>query len=312
MAMTTAWLVLAVGDARQHGGNDGYDDNPSEHYSWDSTVPNSGQIAAGDVIAVWNKQELIGVSVIEDIETGQAEKARYSCPQCSRADFKRRTRLTPAWRCSQCGALFDEPVQRIEPVTTYRSLHAAQWKDGRGTLTGRQLRALCDSPNSQLSMRPARWEKLRAALEEASGPGWPAPGETGHGAWRPVRGGHRIVRTRTRNGQQDFRTQLLSEQGQNCALSGPAPAAVLDAAHLYGYAEAEEHFEHGGLLLRSDLHRLFDRGQIGIRPDTGLIDVDASLHGYPLYEQLHGRAPHARLRPEHRSWLAAHWHEHRS
>lgn len=39
-AATGAWLCLAVSGRRQHGGNDGYDDNPSSHYSWDSTVPN--------------------------------------------------------------------------------------------------------------------------------------------------------------------------------------------------------------------------------------------------------------------------------
>lgn len=35
-----AWLLLAVGDDRQPGGNEGYDDAPESHYSWDSTVPN--------------------------------------------------------------------------------------------------------------------------------------------------------------------------------------------------------------------------------------------------------------------------------
>ncbi|MFF7332723.1 HNH endonuclease [Streptomyces sp. NPDC008150] len=310
--MTTAWLVLAVGDARQHGGNDGYDDNPSEHYSWDSTVNNHGQIAVGDVIAVWNKRELIGISVIDGIEVGQAEKTRYFCPGCKRADFKRRSRLTPACRCNQCGALFETPAQRTEQVTTYRSRHAEQWRDGRGTLNGRQLRALCDSPASQLSMRPARWEKLRAALEETSGTGWQLTAQPRGGAWRPVRGGHRIVHARTRIGQQEFREQLLNELGENCALSGPMPPAVLDAAHLYGYAEAEEHFEYGGLLLRTDLHRLFDRGQITVHPDSGLIEIAESLRSHPLYGPLHGQAPHAELRPEHKAWLAVHWHENHS
>lgn len=31
VSIDVAWLVLAVGDDRQHGGNDGYDDNPAVH-----------------------------------------------------------------------------------------------------------------------------------------------------------------------------------------------------------------------------------------------------------------------------------------
>ena len=40
----TAWLALTVGEDRQHGGNDGYDDSPSSHYSWDETVPNHAAV----------------------------------------------------------------------------------------------------------------------------------------------------------------------------------------------------------------------------------------------------------------------------
>ncbi|MFE4399474.1 HNH endonuclease, partial [Kitasatospora sp. NPDC056808] len=163
--MTTAWLVLAVGDEdRQHGGNDGYDDDPSQHYSWDDTVPNHGRIAVGDVIALWDKRQLLGLGVIAEIETGSETKTLYFCPECKKADFKRRKRLKPTWRCNKCPAQFDVPGSKTRQVVTYRSRHGDTWMDGRGLLNGKQLRALCDSPDSQLSLRPARWEKLRDAL----------------------------------------------------------------------------------------------------------------------------------------------------
>lgn len=66
---TNTWLVLAVGNDRQHGGNAGYDDVPDTHYSWDSTVANHGQISPGDFIVLWDKHRLIGASVIESIAT---------------------------------------------------------------------------------------------------------------------------------------------------------------------------------------------------------------------------------------------------
>jgi len=55
---TNTWLVLAVGNDRQHGGNAGYDDVPDTHYSWDSTVANHGQISLG--VLLWFVMDLLG------------------------------------------------------------------------------------------------------------------------------------------------------------------------------------------------------------------------------------------------------------
>ncbi|MFF8400921.1 HNH endonuclease [Streptomyces sp. NPDC015684] len=308
--MTTAWLVLALGENREHGGNDGYDDNPAVHYSWDSTVQNHARLAVGDVIALWDRKELIGVSVIEAIDTDTAEKTVYFCPQCQKSDIKRRQRRTPAYRCGQCRAQFDTPARKTKAVTTYRSLHSKVWMDCRGLLSGAELRALCDSPKSQLSMRPARWEKLRDALLEAAGEELPLDLE-GDG-WAPIPGGHKISNVRVRVGQSAFRSRLLREQGEQCAVTGAAPAAVLEAAHLYSYADSGEHHDFGGLLLRRDIHRLFDIGQIAVDPHSGLIDIDPSLHSYPLYARLHGQPLAIQPRPEHKVWLEAHWLSKRS
>ncbi|WP_326843310.1 HNH endonuclease [Streptomyces sp. NBC_01558] len=310
--MTTAWLMLALGERREHGGNDGYDDDPAQHYSWDSTVQNHARVAVGDVIALWDRRELIGVSVIEAIETGTAEKTVYFCPECKKADIKRRKHQSPAYRCGQCSAEFDPPGTKTKAVTTYRSRHGTAGMHGRGLLSGRELRALCDSPNSQLSMRPARWEKLRDALLATGQADAVASLVSRQHKRVPIPGGHRLATVRTRVGQDAFRTALLREQGEACAISGPAPAIVLEAAHLYSYAETGEHHDFGGLLLRRDLHRLFDNGLIAIDPDTNLLDTDPALDVYPDYVALHGKPLAVSLRPEHRVWLAAHWNTHRT
>lgn len=308
--MTTAWLVLALGDNREHGGNDGYDDNPAEHYSWDSTVQNHARVAVGDVIALWDRKELVGVSVIEAVDIGTAKKTVYFCPQCEKANIKRRQRQKPTFRCGSCGALFDNAGRTTKAVTTYRSRHGKVWMDGRGLLSGAALRALCDSPKSQLSMRPARWEKLRDALLET------AKADAVFGLMDsqrvPIPGGHRVAEVRTRVGQAAFRAALLREQGEQCAISGPAPADVLEAAHLYSYAETGEHHDFGGMLLRRDLHRLFDNGRIAVDPGTDLLDIAPELDAYPTYSELHGKPLAFRLRPEHRVWLTAHWNMHRA
>ena len=45
-AMGRGWLVLSVKDEdRTHGSNDGYADQPDQHYLWDDTVPNHARLA---------------------------------------------------------------------------------------------------------------------------------------------------------------------------------------------------------------------------------------------------------------------------
>jgi ribosomal protein L37AE/L43A len=159
-----AWLLLAVGDDRQHGGNEGYDDDPATRYSWDSTVPNHGALQRGDRLAVWDKRQLLGASVIEDIERGSGTKTLYTCPYCSRATIKARTTLSPLYKCYSCKEVFDEPRTREVEVATYSSRHGIAWVDLSGTLPGAELRALCVKPKSQLSLRPLRWDAFAARL----------------------------------------------------------------------------------------------------------------------------------------------------
>ena len=50
---------------------------------------------------------------------------------------------------------------------------------------------------------------------------------------------------------------------QTCAL----PISVLEAAHIKPYAQSGPHFISNGLLLRSDMHKLFDAGYLTITND---------------------------------------------
>ncbi len=161
----TAWLVLAVGSDRQHGGNDGYDDSEAAYYSWDSTVGNHRKVSAGDVIVLWDKRTLLGASVVERIATGTETKARYSCPLCGKASLKARKTKLPRWKCFKCGGVFDNPTVAHEQVDTYRSDHAPMWTDLTDCLSGSELRALCRDPRSQLSLRQLRWPDFCRAVE---------------------------------------------------------------------------------------------------------------------------------------------------
>src|SRR5687768_10372139 len=125
--MATAWLCIAAGQDRQHGGNDGYDDIPSQCYRWDDTVPHHGDIRPGDTIALWDKRQLLGASVIEEIRESEATKLVRRCPRCAGAHIKPRKTLDPRWRCFGCSTNFDDPVIEMKEVDAYESRHEVGW-----------------------------------------------------------------------------------------------------------------------------------------------------------------------------------------
>lgn len=80
-----------------------------------------------------------------------------------------------------------------------------------------------------------------------------------------------------RRGQPRFRAGLLRAYGGRCAISGCRAVEVLEAAHIIPYTGERTHHVQNGLLLRADMHTLFDRGLLGIDPTTWRILVHASL-----------------------------------
>jgi ribosomal protein L37AE/L43A len=301
-----AWLLLAVSGRRQHGGNDGYDDSPAAHYSWDSTVPNHAAIQPGHMIALWDKYALLGCSVVEKVEVGSAVKAVYKCPGCRLSGIKARSSATPLYKCYKCQHEFDTPVVRPTPVTTYRSYHELGWVDLNGLVPASVLRTLCVDPASQLSLRRLRWEDFSRTVRGRGAVLGPtaAVADT-------IRGGHRRTVVRARVGQGAFRRRLLDRSGPVCAFTGAAPPEVLEACHLYSYASVGEHHDHGGLLLRRDIHRLFDTGLLTVRPDTLTLDLDKSLAGYEIYSQLQDQPVLAEGSDALRGWLRHHRALHR-
>lgn len=113
---------------------------------------------------------------------------------------------------------------------------------------------------------------------------------------------------RVRAGQPRFRRNLLVAYGERCAISGWGPADVLEAAHILLHAHTGLNETNNGLLLRSDLHILFDDGLLRIDPDSLRVSLDPSLADTPYWDW-NG----ASLRPRvdgshpHREYLRARW-----
>jgi hypothetical protein len=91
-----------------------------------------------------------------------------------------------------------------------------------------------------------------------------------------------------RRGQPTFREQLLRAYGGRCAVTGCDAEAALEAAHIRGYAETGEQDVTNGLLLRADIHTLFDLGLVRIDPETLRVALAPELRG-TCYGELQGR-----------------------
>lgn len=69
-----------------------------------------------------------------------------------------------------------------------------------------------------------------------------------------------------RQGQGAFRRKLLTAYGNKCAVTRCATTWVLEAAHISPYRGIKTNAVSNGLLLRADIHTLFDLGLISIEP----------------------------------------------
>ena len=72
---------------------------------------------------------------------------------------------------------------------------------------------------------------------------------------------------RPRLGQGAFRVAVTDAYGRRCAVTGEKTLPVLEAAHIRPVASGGRHEISNGLLFRSDIHTLFDRGYVTVTPE---------------------------------------------
>ena len=115
----------------------------------------------------------------------------------------------------------------------------------------------------------------------------------------PVFGDPRLAPYRL--GQRAFQAVVLNTYHRRCAISGTHIPPVLQAAHIRPVTSGGEHRLDNGLLLRSDVHTLFDRGYLGVDPSYRLV-VSPRLRGeFGNGEQFYAQAGHVIDLPDRRA-----------
>lgn len=121
----------------------------------------------------------------------------------------------------------------------------------------------------------------------------------------------RPVLIEPRLGQGAFRIIVTDNYHRKCAVTRERTLPALDAAHVKPYAEGGEHAPQNGLLLRKDIHSLFDAGYVTITPSYRF-EVSRRIkeefeNGHEYYA-LNGREiglpddPAARPNPSYLTW----------
>ncbi len=80
-----------------------------------------------------------------------------------------------------------------------------------------------------------------------------------------------------RQGQAEFRRKLLKVYNYQCPITGCDAEPALEAAHILPYKGTETNYIANGLLLRADVHTLFDLHLLSIHPQTHEIAISPEL-----------------------------------
>jgi len=111
----------------------------------------------------------------------------------------------------------------------------------------------------------AIWDQVELRLQKYMLTSDPKPNQLSIEA--PTHPGYREVLSKVRIGQGAFRVMITDAYSRKCAISGERTLPVLEAAHIKPYSESGPHMISNGMLMRSDIHKLFDTGYITITTD---------------------------------------------
>lgn len=152
----------------------------------------------------------------------------------------------------------------------------------------------------------ALWEQVRQRLASE-----PVPAILGEVYEQPARYGAPIS-IHPRLGQGAFRIEVTDAYSRSCAITGEKTLPALEAGHIRPYAKSGPHEIRNGLLLRSDIHNLFDLGYLTVTKEYKVEvsrrikeEFDNGRHYYALHGQQLAVLPkdeQARPAPEFIEW----------
>jgi len=98
--------------------------------------------------------------------------------------------------------------------------------------------------------------------------------------------------SKVRIGHGSFRTSVTAAYEKRCSITGEKTLPALEAAHIKSYSKSGPNLASNGLLLRSDLHKLFDGGYLTVTSDLRVEvspRIKSEFENGKEYYQFHGK-----------------------
>lgn len=276
-------MFLTLGDERTYRGNSGYDDDPRSVYRYDSAVQNWKNVREGDFAVLRTASTLVGAARIAVISERRDMKNLQRCPSCGTTAIKLRVNRQPAFRCNRKHE-FETAIVTPEERTHFEAQFGNSFVPIEQPYDHSAYRTAYINYSGQMSMQrlhlDAAPREIKVALQRLTNVTVAVSREEGDSDYEPTGTDSRAVvarQIRERRGQSLFRTTLRSRYADTCAISGCRIVDLLEAAHISPYRGADDNHPDNGILLRADLHTLFDLDLLGIHPETLIVQVHSSL-----------------------------------
>ena len=258
-------------------------------YTYETDDRSKKQIAANDLLFLRDQKRLLAVAHVESVTTEKREQTVATCPVCSGTKIEMRKKRDIPYRCFH-GHQFTDPTEeqqmtvvhtaffphdfvritaQIEPaeLRPFELTNSRHVKLKLGDITGicgyvarrdHNVGPILKSwlRNRTLTLGDREAEITGAALGVVDEPDRP------------------LQAIRARRGLASFRDKLITRYGAKCMISGCNVLALLEACHVSRYQRPEDNHPANGVLLRSDLHTLFDLDLIGLNP----VDMQVRIH----------------------------------
>lgn len=299
------WVFKTVADDdRSYQSHQGYDDILSSKYVYDSNVANSKQIKTNDLVVLVDKEHILGFAKISRIKKYPSKKEINRCPipDCRSTNFGARKTKLPIYRCNK-GHEFNEPLKEVLDIVKYESYYGDSFNLPEEVITisvlkkyfnrGYNRNMSVQSIDKQffIDIKDGLHDLLensiyyidpdtsdQDAANESTDPYSPTDKDEREKVNRQIT---------ARRGQPKFRKKLLKRYNSKCCVTGCTILHLLEAAHINPYRGEKDNHPSNGLLLRADIHTLFDLDMIGIHPEKLTIHLNNEIRK-DNYEELEG------------------------
>ena len=279
--MSTAWIIAIDRENPEHWRI------ACENSFWDMT--SRREIRADDVVYFWQSgASLVGsVRVVNDVyETPRGEVLPWKIDDAKRNSYRFRFNFVVEHPTSAGHPAGSELKEHAGAAGLHTKPHitdpeAMRWLEAQ--VVGRDLRMDPVWSTEEVNLLP------RADMEADNRVRVPAD----------------VVR---RQGSGPFRANAVRAYGARCAVTGTDVLPILEAAHIMGYTGPHTNDVTNSMLLRSDIHTLFDLHLLTVDANY-VVHLAPDVQKSPAYADLRGRPLSLPADPAARpavEWLRAH------